>query len=916
MIGSTISHYRIVSKLGEGGMGTVYRAEDVNLGREVAIKTLPELLAGDSALLARFEREARVLASLNHPNIASVHDFLEVDARRLLVMEVVEGETLAERLERGPLPVDEAVRIALQVAQALEAAHERGVVHRDLKPANIKIAPDGRVKVLDFGLAKALSGGEGAAHSSAASIEHSPTLLKHSMTAAGVLLGTAPYMSPEQARGHEVDLRTDVWAFGCVLYEMLTGQRSFAGDTAADVLGAIVHRDPDFDRLPADLSPRLRRLVQRCLRRDVRRRLQAIGDARVVLEEYLEDPGDKASQPATAPTRRGAMPAWLPWATAAFGLALGVWGWLDARRGAGPGQEPVRRLEVRMGAKPFDVTIGAAMALSPDGRLLAYVAGSDDGNIELNLRPLAEDTSRVLARGLVAGDAPYHPFFSPDNQWIGFVTRSELKKVSVTGGATVHLADVSRSRGADWGEDGTIVYVPEPRSGLFLVSDSGGEPRRLTELEGDESNHHWPVWLPGGDAVLFSSTSEALSFENATIEAVEVESGQRKVLHRGGIYPRYVPTGHLLYVSESTLFARPFDPRRLEFTGPPMPVLENVDVNWAEGGAQYAVSPAGMIVYLLTRAQRPFTVVAVDRSGIADPLWAEPAYYANPQISVDGRRLSLSIMRNGDWDVWSYDLERGVSTRLTFEPGYDADQVLSPDGQWIVFASNRGGATRLFRQRSDGAGAAEPVEGLDATYEASPSGVYPTSWSRDGKRLLVQTTSNGGDVWIYSFDERRAEPFIGSTGFSEINPVFSPDGRWVAYDSDESGRAEVYVASVAAGGGKWQVSDGGAGQPRWSARGDELFFRTADGIQSVTIAVEGSSIVAGRPRPLFRGDFLGGPGGVQVPGYVFPDYDVFPSGDRFVMFTEPAGGVAEEAETMRLITGWFGELRALSGGGR
>jgi len=908
LIGTTVSHYKVTSKLGAGGMGEVWRAQDTKLGRDVALKVLPASFASDPERLARFELEARALAAFSHPNIAGIHGLEEVDGQRFLVMEVAEGQTLGERLARGPLPVEEAVRIALQIAEALEVAHDKGIVHRDLKPGNVMVSPDGRVKVLDFGLAKALgahplSGGSGIDAS------HSPTL---AMTQAGVLLGTAGYMSPEQARGKTVDRRADIWSFGCVLYEMLAGRRAFDGETVTDVLGAIVHKEPDLASLPAHVPSRIRQLLQQCLQKDASRRLQSIGDARVALQEWLENP--KEPEPRAAAAASGRL-RWLPWVAALVAGALGVLAGatLLGRRAVPP--EPVRRFEINVTRDAVFSRLGSGLVASPDGRSIAYTTGIEGEKQKLVVRPLDRFQETVLSEGEGPG-GPYHPFFSPDGAWIGFVTRTELKKISVTGGSPITLVTLDRSRGASWGPGGTIVFAPSVFSGLMRISSSGGQAEPLTTLDKakDERTHRWPQWLPGGKAVLFTSQSgDTSTFDTGTIEVVRTDTGERKVVHRGGYYARYVPTGHVLYVLRGTLFALPFDVKRMEATGSEMPVLEGLETNSAEGSAQYGVSDNGLLAYLDDVAEiSPFTIVSVDRQGRGEPLWKEPGIYGTPRLSPDGRRLAVSAQRDENWNIWVYDLDRDVATRVTFGQRYDADPVWSPDGRFLAYESEVDGKDGVFRKRADGTGDAEAL--LPPGKLTFPA---PHSWSPDGRHLLVQSAGEGGrtDLWVLSTDGKgETQPFL-KTQYQESGAHFSPDGRWVAYESDETGRLEVFVTSFPPGGGKWQISDGGGAQPLWSRDGRELFFRSADGVVSVRAAAEGQTFRASKPEPVFRGAFLGGLRGVTLPGFNFPDYDVSGDGRRFVMF---AGSTEKRPATQaKVVLGWFEELRRLtSAGGR
>ncbi len=910
MIGSNVAHYKVTSKLGEGGMGEVWRAEDTKLGRDVALKVLPDGFAQDPERLARFEREARVLASLSHPNIAGIHGLEEIDGKRFLVMELVEGQTLAEHIQRGPMPIEEVVRIARQIAEAVEAAHEKGVVHRDLKPANVNIMPDGTVKVLDFGLAKALVGDPMSGGNVNQDLSLSPTMTQ-AMTGMGVLLGTAGYMSPEQARGQPVDRRADIWAFGCILYEMLSGRKLFTGETATDVIGAVVHKEPDIDELSSKVPKRIRLLLERCLQKDANRRLQSIGDARIALQEWQENP--EAEEAVVADTAR--RPPWLVAAGVVAGLVLGaVLG--TTLLGGKNEPEQLRRFEINVSEQGLFSRLGSGIEVSADGSKIAYTTGSEGQIQGLVLRPLDRFQETVLASGEGA-TGPYHPFFSPNGDWLGFVTPRELKKISASGGAPITLTQVDRSRGASWGPDGTIVFARSVFSPLSLISAAGGDPRPLTELDeaAGETTHRWPQWLPGGKAVLFSSLAEGgqFIFENGAIEVVVVETGERKVVHRGGYYPRYVPTGHILYVHEGTLFALPFDVKKLEVTGSQMPVLEGLETNAGQGSAQYAVSDTGLLVYLEGGNElEPFPIVWTDSEGEVETLWAEPGIYGSPQLSPDGDRLAVSVLRGQNWDVWVYDLERDVATRITFGKAYDADPVWSPDGRWIAYEGEVDGVDGIFRKRTDGTGDAEML--LEPGKHVFPA---PRSWSPDGKFIAIQSSGEGGqtDIWVLPLDETGGgEPeLFTSTAFTEMGPSFSPDGRWLAYSSTETGRSEVFVATFPPGGGKWQVSDGGGTQARWSGDGRELFFRTDAGIMSVKVSSEGSSFRASRPEIVFEGNFLGGLQGVLLPGFNFPDYDVSADGKRFVMFQGTTeGALATEA---KIVLGWFEELRRLAEAG-
>ena len=926
MIGKTLSHFKITAKLGEGGMGEVYLAEDTKLGREVAIKVLPEAVAEDPERLARFEREAKVLAALNHANIAAIYSLesaepqpsatssqpealtpygpnaLQPSPIAFLVMELVEGEDLAERIARGPIPLAEALPMALQIAEGLEAAHEKGIIHRDLKPANVKVTESGEVKVLDFGLAKALALDPA---SGSLDLSLSPTLTAQ-MTGVGVLLGTAAYMAPEQARGKSVDKRADLWAFGCVLFEMITGRRTFDGETVTDIIASLVAREPEWEALPTDTPRPVQRLLHRCLDKDPRQRLHDAGDARLELQEAISgtlepsgpDPLTQVSSTVAAAPRQPAWIRFLPWALAGLLAVALIAVWLLQPRP----EKLVSRLSVALSEGALHEALGSSVVLSPDGRKLAYVVLTGERARTLYLRSLERLEPIAIATG-EDNMAPYHPFFSPDSQWLGFAIPGELKKVPVTGGTPMTICKVRGSRGATWGGDGTIVLAPEALTGLVTVPDTGGETQPLTTLDEEgEISHRWPQLLPGGKAVVFAvGTREMNSADEAEIWAVTLASGDRKKVLDGGSYPRYVGTGHLLFVREGTIFAIRFDPERLEVSGSAAPVLEGVSTASGPGGAQYDVSEEGTLIYVTGGRGIPtYPVVWVDRDGSTSPLWSEPGAYGVPRLSPDAKRLSLSVLRDDNWDVWVYDLEREVSTRLTFDDGYDADQIFTPDGKSIVFTSDRGGTGgQIYRLPADGSGEAE----LLAEAETE---LWAESYTADGQWLAVETRTESFDILVLRMDgSSELEPFLASE-FSERFPAFSPDGRWIAYQSFESGQAEIYVRPFPSAGGKWQISIEGGFWPTWSADGSELYYSTRDGLMVVPVDGKADTFRAGKAEPLITGSFRGNGQGISVGGYLFSSYDVAPDG-RFVMFPGEEESTGQTHAT--IVFNWLEDLQ-------
>ena len=923
--GARVGHYEVVGALGAGGMGEVYRARDTKLGRDVALKVLPESFASDLDRVARFAREAHVLASLSHPNIASIYGLEDAGGIRALVLELVEGPTLSEHIAQasgvGGLAVEEALPIARQIADALEAAHEQGVIHRDLKPANVKVTPNGVVKVLDFGLAKALTD-----EATAGDPKVSPTLTM-TATRLGVILGTAAYMSPEQARGKPVDKRADVWAFGCVLYEMLTGRRAFGGDEVSDTLAFVITKEPDWSALPADTPPSIRKLLRRCLEKDRRKRLADISDARLEIDEAMAEPAGAAILANTPNSLKSANHAKriLPWVVAAVlgaGLAAALVLWAPWQRSA-PLSAPVR-VSVELGADVSLASNGDAVALSFDGEMLAFVGQkSGSATSQLHIRRL----DQLQATPLLGTDGARDPFFSPDGQWIAFFADSKLKKISVSGGAAVTLSDVGLDRGGSWAEDNTIVFQPEVGGGIMRVSSAGGKPEALTKLAEGEITHRFPQVLPGSKAVLFTAHNSGGGFDDANIVVQSFADGTRKVVQRGGYHGRYLPSGlgspkraereggHLVYINGGTLFAEPFDLDRLEPTGQPVPVLEGVRSNVSggvAGAALFAASGSGSLVYLPGRGPDYEAPISwVDREGKTTPLWTTAADWSNPSFAPDGRRLAVDIRDGKQLDVWVYELGRDTPTRLTIDAAEDSKPVWTSDGRRIAFASTRGSARNLYWQRADGSGEVQRL--TDST-----NNQLAASWHPSGKFLAFNEATRTGDalmILAMEGDEtsgwRPGKPrvFVGSP-FQEREPMFSPDGRWLAYASNESGRFEVYVRPFPGPGGKWQISPGTGGTltptPTWSRMRRELFYNTPDNrIMVASYTVEGDSFRADKPRLWSEARVL------QRPRQRF--FDLHPDGNRIAaVAAAPETQAAIKEDKVVFIFNFFDELRRIA----
>ena len=930
MIGQSINHYRITAKLGEGGMGAVYQATDTRLGREVALKILPEKFSRDRQRMGQFQREAEVLASLNHPHISMIHGLEEANGVRALVLELVEGPTLAERIAEGPIAVEKALRMALEIAQALEAAHDQGIVHRDLKPANVKITSEGTVKVLDFGLAKALETGV-----SPRELANSPTL-RLEATREGIVLGTAAYMSPEQARGKIVDKRTDIWSFGLVLFEMLTGRAMFTGKSFTETLAAVIHQEPSLAELSEAIPREIRELLGRCLRRDPRMRLRDMGDARITIDECL---AGGVTRLEALPVARPSLPIWkdlAPWAAVPFLMVLA---WMIRGWSAPIPEKTISRWEIPAGeAQIIAHQNRTGIAFSPDASLLAFVAGPDlNRQPGIYLRSLDRwDTVRL------SDDIAWMPFFSPDGKWVGAVSRPDdgsdlkLKKCPIEGGTPTTICDCSSSPassrfsseahpfGASWASDDTIVFACEGGGPLWRVSALGGEPQQLTELDREtgERSHRLPHVIPGANAVLFTILRRnygTLESRLGEIAVHSLETGERKVLIKGGLDARYVPSGHLVFAREATLWAAPFDRAGLEVTGPEFPVLEGVSHALYTGGgtsdtgsAQFAVSSSGSLVYIAgsVAPESKREIVWVYRNGEVESIGIEPAKYHTVRLSPDGLKVALDTNYKYD-QIWTYDLGRRARSIQSFDGDENLTPIWSPDGATLVFNSNRLGIRSLFSTAVDGAG--EP-ERLFPSRQDQAVG----SWFPDGTKLAfnqAKPNSNNYDIWILSMDgSHSAKPFL-ETRFQEMSPEFSPNGQWLAYVSNESGRNEVYVERYPQKGAKKKISSGGGVSPAWSGSGDELFYFTSSGYfrprkyWSVDITINGNSLKAGKPVILFEKEC--------VSSLPTRSYDVTPDGQRFLIVSRNAAQDQTMwreyfGEKMSVVLNWSEELRRLA----
>jgi eukaryotic-like serine/threonine-protein kinase len=870
--GEQFAGYDVRAPLGRGGMGEVYRAHDRRLRRDVAIKVLPHAFSDDPDRLARFEREARVLASLNHPNIGAIYALEESGGTRALVLELVEGPTLADRLQQGALPVDEALVFARHIAEALEAAHARGIIHRDLKPANIKLTGDGSVKVLDFGIAKALD-------SPPADPMVSPTTMT-AASQAGTILGTAAYMSPEQARGQAVDSRTDIWSFGCVLYEMVAGRRPFAGGTAADMIAAILEHEPDWSHLPERAPATLRRLLRRCLEKNPRQRLRDIGDARIELDDALVAREDPAPILTGASWRRHVPRALTGGLVAILLLALG---WLILSGQPAQGPPLVTRTSVTLpSSQELDVRgRSAPLALSPDGRRLVYVAHSA-GQTHLYLREL----EAFDARPLPATGGAHYPFFSPDGQWVAFFADGKLKRVSIQGGSPVTICDAPViGRGGTWGADGRIVFDPG-EVGLMQVDVGSGRTEPLTTGDAAMDAHlRWPHFLPDGRTLLATAVIDGTPM----LVARSPGTGRWHQLGRG-LQPQYVASGHLVFhaphVREGEIQIVTFDPERLETRGEPISVLDGVFRSQDAGGAYFAVAPNGALIFAPGVHAR--TLVRVDRNGRRAPLTDDRRGFRMPRISPDGRQIAVTVDPRPS-QIWIYDIARRSGVPLA-TVGHNISPLWAPDARRVAFYASGD----MFWRAADAS-----AEAIRLLAREGPQ--YPGAWSNDGQFIVFATDdpTTGSDIWVMPLGGGEPRALV-ATRAHESNPALSSDQRWLAYTSDESGRPEIHVRPFPnIDEGKWVVSAGGGDSAVWSPTGREVFYMNGAALMAVGVDTTASEFVAGKPDLLFTGPFETGS----------PRFDISPDGAYFVMIEADPDA---RPTRIHVVLNWSEELRHLT----
>jgi serine/threonine-protein kinase len=886
--------YRIEERIGAGGMGTVYRATDTKLERSVALKFVrPDLL--NEVVMSRFEREARLLASLNHPHIAAIHGMEESRGAHFLVLEYVPGATLAEALKRGALPIHETLKVAKQIAEALEAAHVKGIIHRDLKPANIKLSPEGKVKVLDFGLAKSVR------HSDGTPADGTTVTLSVDLTSKMTIVGTAAYMSPEQATGKDLDTRTDIWAFGCVLYEALSGKRAFRGETITELLAAVIEREPDWTVLSSSTPSRVQALVRRCLRKDPSQRLRDIGDARIELEECLAAPteGERTRGPETI-TRRTVVSALSGAAVGA--AAMGAFA-IARYRGGVPRSLTRFSLAVPEGDM-ITSSFGRRVSISPDGTRVGYVVVHQSEANRFYLRPLGELKPRLVM------DACAFPIFSPDGQWMVFQRTGRgrgVMKLNLGGGAPVPLCPEQNLMSGTWADDDTLYAVMVDTSGLATIPLRGGPPKEVLRVDSDkgERQPQSPHALPGANAVLLTMTNaETETFDDAKIVAFVPRTGEKRTLVEGGANPRYSRSGHLVFARDGKLLAVRFDPTALKVSGQPAVVVEGVHMSRNTGVVNYDVSATGDLAYAAGACDGGArTLIWVDRNGKATPVGLAPRSYLHPRLSPDGQRLAIEI-EGPNHDLYLYDFDRSVLSKMTTD-GASHWPVWSPDGRELAF--RRGAMSRFKLNYAPVDRSAEPK-----TVSADGVSQSPDSWSPDGHALVYTNQDPGGvpsQIMIAPVEGGPVQR-LDTASFPEGSPKFSPDGRWVAYCSAESGKPQVYVQAYPGPGAKIQVSSEGGTDPVWKRSGGEMFYRNGDSMMAVDVSTA-PAFKPGRPRELWKGHYSHGmSSSCGPPGTTSSNYDVTADGGRFMMIRDDDQDRTVSKELV-VVLGFANELTRL-----
>jgi serine/threonine protein kinase/Tol biopolymer transport system component len=881
--GSRLGPYEILAPLGAGGMGEVYKARDTRLDRTVAVKVLPARLSENPAFRQRFEREAKAISQLSHPHICTVHDVGNEAGVEYLVMEFLEGGTLADRIKKGPLPLDQVLRYGIEISDALEKAHRQGIVHRDLKPGNVMLTKAG-TKLVDFGLAKLDLPAPGSLVSSLSVL---PTQVEMGLTAQGTILGTFDSMAPEQLEGGEADGRTDIFALGLLLYEMATGKKAFTGKSPTSLMAAILHKQPDpISSVQPMTPPALDRVVQTCLAKNPDDRFQTAHDVRLQLQWIVEG-GSSVGLPAPVGARRRSREklAWALVPVAALAAAAATVLVIRLR------SEPPRVIQSSVlppEKSSFAFEFGP-MALSPDGRRVAFVATSSGIN-RLWVQPL----SGMSAQPLAGTEGASNPFWSPDSRFLGYFANRKLNKIEASGGPPQTLADASLGRGGSWNREGVILFVPNSREVVHRVSASGGEPSPVTKLDAgaSEVSHRWPVFLPDGRRFLYLAQNSQGAGEKNGIYAASLDGGERKLLFNANTNVAYTSPGHLLFYRERTLLARPFDPKSLRFTAEAFPVAKDVQHFATFAQAVFAASDQGLLAYQTGVSGGQTQLTWLDRAGKPAGTVGAPGHLATPRMSNDGRRVAVRILDSqAVGDIWIYDLEGDTRTRFTFDPSDDFGPLWSHDDSRVVFSSARKSPGDIYQRDSAGTAKEEPLLSSNAFEMA-------LDWSPDGRVLLLQVDDPRSptqmDLWTYSAADGKAKPFLQSAS-NEILGRFSPDGRWIAYVSNESGKEEVYVVPFPGPGGKWQISTAGGRAPLWTRGGREIVYQApGDEIMAVEVRTT-PTFQAGIPKALFKTHLRPPPGG---------QFDVSPDGERFLVNLRPG---EEVSDPVTLVQNWTAE---------